>query len=74
MSEFFAMICVVGYFGAVILVVYTLFIHELVSMLIERTVCRRKQTCHNGKCLFLVHCSKYRCESRMSQLSRKVAE
>lgn len=38
---------------------YFMFLHEIVSILIMTLFCRKKKRCQNRGCIFLMHCSKY---------------
>lgn len=59
MSELFAMIWCIGYIGAILAFLYVAFLHEIVSIVIGGTFCRKKKRCQNRNCLFLMGCGKY---------------
>ena len=50
--------------------VYMLFLHELVSELISKLICRKKKSCQNRDCIFLMHCSKY--SARKKELGKRM--
>lgn len=52
-------ILVIAGIGMIMLIFYLLFLHELVSIVIGSTVCRKKRSCQNRRCVFCTDCSKY---------------